>query len=455
MDRPADSLDDQLAVWRAYMERHQGVGAADVDELEDHLRQQVDDLRGVGLTGEEAFLVAVRRMGNQSDLSREFAREHSERLWKQLVLASPSPAADRRGRSDLLGALGWAVAAAVAVRVPELFGVRIGTDAGARIYLRNASLFALPFVAGWLGRRRRLPRRAIAVLLAILVVAALVVNLYPFAPEGSTWVLAVLHLPVAGWFAVGVAYVGGDWRSGPRRMDFVRFTGEWIIYYALIALGGGVLVGLTAAAFAATGVDATPVLTQWVVPCGAAGATVVAAYLVEAKQSVIENMAPVLTKVFTPLATLMLLVLLVAMAWSGLAPSAQRDLLIVSDLLLILVFGLLLYAWSGRDPDAPASGFDRLQLVLVVAALAVDAVSLVAMGVRLSAWGASPNKIAALGLNVVLLVNLVWSTRLLAGLVRGRVPFARLERWQTDYLPVIGAWAALVVIVFGPAFGFR
>ncbi len=28
-------------------------------------------------------------------------------------------------------------------------------------------------------------------------------------------------------------------------MDFVRFTGEWLIYYVLIALGGGVLLALT------------------------------------------------------------------------------------------------------------------------------------------------------------------------------------------------------------------
>jgi hypothetical protein len=30
-------------------------------------------------------------------------------------------------------------------------------------------------------------------------------------------------------------------------VDFVRFSGEWFIYYVLIALGGGVLMGLTAA----------------------------------------------------------------------------------------------------------------------------------------------------------------------------------------------------------------
>ena len=57
--------------------------------------------------------------------------------------------------------------------------------------------------------------------------------------------LAALHAPVVLWLLVGLAYVGG--RGGPtrRRMDFVRFTGELAIYFTLLALGGGVLIGLT------------------------------------------------------------------------------------------------------------------------------------------------------------------------------------------------------------------
>ena len=57
-------------------------------------------------------------------------------------------------------------------------------------------------------------------------------------------VLTAIHLPIALWLVVGVAYVGGDWRSDRRRMDFIRFTGEWLIYFVLIGLGGGVLIGL-------------------------------------------------------------------------------------------------------------------------------------------------------------------------------------------------------------------
>lgn len=126
--------------------------------------------------------------------------------------------------------------------------------------------------------------------------------------------IAAIHTPIALWFAVGVAYVGGQWRSDRRRMDFIRFTGEWVVYLTLLALGGGVLIGLTVNAFDALGLSVEWVVEDWVLPFGAAGAVIVAAWLVEAKQNVVENIAPVLTRVFTPLTTLMLLVLLVAFA---------------------------------------------------------------------------------------------------------------------------------------------
>jgi hypothetical protein len=62
--------------------------------------------------------------------------------------------------------------------------------------------------------------------------------------------------------------------------------------------------------------------------------------------------------------------------------------------------------------------------------------------------------VAALGLNLLLLVHLVRAAWLTALFLRGRRPFAVLERWQTRYLPVYGIWAAVVVVVFPVVFGF-
>jgi hypothetical protein len=248
--------------------------------------------------------------------------------------------------------------------------------------------------------------------------------------------------------------MGGTLRSHERRMDFVRFTGEWIIYYALIALGGGVLMALTALILEPIGTDLSEQVVEWVLPSGAAGAVIVAAWLVEAKQRVVENMAPVLTMIFTPLFAVMLTVAAATYAVSGLGDAFDRDLLAVFDALLVVVLGLVLYAMTAREPSGPAELMDRVQLLAVASALVLDVMVLCTMVARIGDLGLTPNRVAALGLNLVLLVNLGGAAVLSVRFLRRRTAFHRLERWQTAYLPIFALWAAAVVAALPPLFAF-
>jgi hypothetical protein len=159
------------------------------------------------------------------------------------------------------------------------------------------------------------------------------------------------------------------------------------------------------------------------------------------------------------MAPVLLLVFLATMAWTGSPINVKREVLIGFDLLLTVVVGLVLYSASARDPQAarrrPADFFDALQLALVVSALVVDGVALYAIVARISEFGFTPNRVAALGENIILLVNLLWSAWLYARFLSRRSSFAALERWQIAYLPVFSVWAAIVVLVFPPEFGYR
>ena len=427
-----------------------------MEELEGHLREQLTALTDGGLSGDEAFLVAVKRMGSLDALSREFARAHSERLWKQLVIAPDADEATSTTYTETLVVLALAIAAALAVKVPALFGIPLSPDADLpAFYIRNASLFVFPLLAVYFVWKRDVGGISSAWLALPFAAGALFANVYPFRTPGDTQVLTALHLPIALWLAVGFAYVRNRWFGDGGRMDFVRFSGELAIYDVLIALGGGVFIGFTVMMFKAIDVKADWFVFGWVLPCGAAGAVIVGSWLVEAKQSVIENMAPVLTRLFTPLFTLLLLAFLVTMVWTGSPINVKREVLISFDLLLVMVAGLGLYAASARDPQAPPDFFDGLQLLLVASALVVDGVALAAIAARISEFGFTPNKVAALGENLILLVNLAGSAWFYARFLRQRGSFATLERWQVAYLPVYSAWAALVVVVFPPVFGYR
>jgi hypothetical protein len=445
-------LEAQIGQWRAYVAGSPALNGHDVEELEAHLRDQIAELDDAGLTSQEAFLIAVRRMGDISALSREFGREHSGRLWQQLMLGGDPP--DEQAESSRWTlAVFLAIGAGVTFQLARLLWDWPSDDSP--WLARNASLLVLPFLAAYFARRRALTRKQWGWTVLPLAVAALVVNLYPFARGmSSTELLAAAHLPVVAWFLVAYPYMGGTWRSHERRMDFVRFTGEWFIYYVLIALGGGVLTGLTAAILEPAGGNAEQIFA-WVLPTGAAGAVVIAAWLVEAKQRVVENMAPVLTMIFTPLFALMLTITAVVYALTGFGGAFDRELLATFDALLVVVLGLVLYAISARDPSRPPGWMDRIQLVAVVAALSLDAMVLAAMLTRIGELGFTPNRTAALGLNLVLLINLAGAAWLSGRFLTGRDTFHRLERWQTSYLPVFGLWAATIVLVLPPLFSFQ
>jgi hypothetical protein len=447
-------VEDQIREWRAWLRRRPAIHPPDVEELEGHLRDQISALGRAGLAADEAFLIAVKRLGSLDALSREFAHEYSERLWKRLVLTSGAEDGSPGSTRETLMVWALAFAAALAIKLPELFGLRIG-GGDEEFYLRNASLFVFPLLTVYFvwKRGRALPSSLWLALPFLL--AALAANIFPFSRAGDTELLTALHLPIALWFVVGLAYVGANRFAGRERMNFVRFSGELAIYYVLIGLGGGVLTGLTMGMFDTIGIDAGWLAGGWIIPCGAMGAVIVASWLVEAKQSVIENMAPVLTRLFTPLFALVLLVFLGTMAWTGNPIDLAREVLIGFDLLLVLVVGLVLYAASARDPHAPPDLFDVMQLVLVAGALVVDAVALTAIASRISEFGFTPNRVAALGENLILLVNLAVTAGLYGRLLLRRSSYAAVERWQLAYLPVFALWAVIVVVLFPPLFGYR
>lgn len=454
---PGTGVEAQLAQWRSFMARREGLSADDVDELEDHLLATVEALSGLGLDPDEAFLVAVKRLGRSGTIAREFAREHSERLWKQLVLGDA--AASVRSPLDRMSVwpmLAFAVLAGLSIRIPVgLLTARQDSDRLAAVLIGWAVLGLVAVAGGYAAWLRRPVRgSAVAILAGVIAVTGLANLLYPFQPGGQTQILFGLHAPIALAVTLGVVYLGSGWRRRAQWLDWVRFLGEFVVYYVLIALVGGALMGLAAFSFEVVGLDASRVLIEWVAPLGIGGAVIVAAWLVEAKKSVVENMAPVLAAVFTPLVTLLLVAILVALVSTGPFDHPDRNLLIAIDLLLVVVWGLVLFQVSARPPDAAPGAFDWLQWTCLLVALVINTIALATMTWRISDLGASANKLAALGENILLAVNLAWAAWLQFGFLRGRRRFAALGAWQAGYLPVIGGWALLVALLLPPLFGF-
>ena len=460
----ADQLEADFALWRAAVTKGSAVDAADADELESHLRDQVADLVAVGLSETEAFQIAMQRLGKVDQLTAEFAREHGERLWKQLDLSSAEPAAST-DRRPFVQMLVFALIAALGIQVARILAGFPGNYSAApqEWFFRNTGLYVLPVLAAYFAWRRGVRLRVWLIGAAFTALLAVLLNLYPFTSASETdyasgsqteW-LAGTHLIIVLWFVVGGAYLGAQRPASARLMDFVRFTGEWAIYWVLLALGGGVLVSLTMLVLGPLLPDAMDDVSLVMIPSGGAAAVIVAAWLVEAKKSVIENLAPVLTAIFTPLFAAMLLVAAVVYVVGGVGFEFDRNLLTGLDVLLVVVLALVLYALSARDSTKPAGALDAIRLAAVAAALLVDVLVLGSMFARIAEFGFTPNRVAALGLNLILVVNLAWTAWLSGRMLAKRGSGVALERWQTSYLPVFGVWAAVIVLVLPVVFAFQ
>lgn len=84
------NVDEQIEQWRNGLAESELLAGSDVSELENHLRDEMGHLKTSGLSDEETFLVARRRLGDTAALADEFAKVNGSRrltnhLWGMIA----------------------------------------------------------------------------------------------------------------------------------------------------------------------------------------------------------------------------------------------------------------------------------------------------------------------------------------------------------------------------------
>ncbi len=82
-------LNEAIRRWQQSLAASPALSADNLEELASHLRASVQSLQADGLSEEEAFLAATRRLGERGALEREFAKinqdETRRRIFKHAV----------------------------------------------------------------------------------------------------------------------------------------------------------------------------------------------------------------------------------------------------------------------------------------------------------------------------------------------------------------------------------
>lgn len=322
-------------------------------------------------------------------------------------------------------------------------------------YQRNIGFIVFPILAGYFIWHQRPSMKKIALAVLALLAGLIFINLLPADSKSNTLILSCIHLPLFLWSVVGFAYVSNDISSHSKRLDFLRYNGDLLVMTGLLAIAGGILTAITVGLFSVIGFDITAFYFDYIVTFGAAALPMVATYLTQSNPQLISRVSPLIAKIFSPLLLVTLVVYLGAILFSGKDPYKDRDFLILFNFLLIGVMAIIIFSVTetARKTENRLSHFILLALSTVT--VLVNGIALSAILYRISEWGITPNRLAVLGANLLMLTNLLMVTFQLFKNISNRATTSAVENSISKFLPIYIVWTVIVMFIFPLLFHFK
>jgi hypothetical protein len=322
-------------------------------------------------------------------------------------------------------------------------------------YSRNVGFIVFPILTTYFIWKNGLSTQKTIWVGFAFFVASVFINLLPENTKSDTLVLSCIHLPLFLWAILGFSYTGGVIKNYPKRLAFLRYNGDLVIMTALILISGGILTGITINLFMLIGFQIEQLYKDYVVVSGLAALPIIATYITQANPQLVNKVSPVIAKIFSPLVLVTLVAYLIAIFFSGKDPYTDRDFLIVFNILLIGVIAIILFsvAETFQKNENRTGGFILLALSIVT--VIVNGIALSAILFRISEWGITPNRLAVLGGNILMLTNLLLVTFKLFQFVSKKSDISEVENAIARFLPIYALWTVVVVFIFPPLFGFK
>jgi hypothetical protein len=321
-------------------------------------------------------------------------------------------------------------------------------------YSRNAGFVVFPALIFFFAWKNKIQGSGIALLGAGVVIAAVYVNLLPSDETTDTLILASLHLPLFLWFLLGAAFVGPGRGSHEGRLAFLKFNGELIVITTLILIAGGLLTAMTIALFSVIGFRIEEKYLEYIAPYGLAAAPIVGTYLAYTNPQLVDKISPMIARLFGPLVLLTLLVYLPAMLISGKNPYQDREFLLIFNLLLIGVMAIIFFSVAGTAGIRKGKAEILILFLLSLLTILVNSLALSAILFRITEWGITPNRLAVLGSNLLILANLLLVEIRLYRALRAQADVTEAGKAISAFLPLYLLWVIIVTFVFPAAFGF-
>lgn len=342
------------------------------------------------------------------------------------------------------------IIAGLLMKSPDLFGWNPDV-----FYPKNIAFAVFPFLSAFVVWRNGLTLKKLVAPIVLLVLSAVYINLLPPDMEGDSIMLACIHLPLLLWSLHGFVYTAKDGYSFSARVSYLRYNGDLLVMTALITIAAMIFSMITFGLFRMIGMDIEWFWEGYVAIWGAPAIPILANMLVRENPGLVNRISPLIARIFTPIVFVMLVVFIGSMLVSDKNPYQDREFLMVFNALLIGVMAIIIFSVS----EGMKGGFHRFQLVLLlglsVLTLIVNGIALSAISFRLFEFGITPNRLAVLGGNLLIMTHLLLVTRQLWQVAGKRNSVVGVEHSIAWFLPVYAVWTLIVVFGFPLFFGFR
>ncbi len=352
-------------------------------------------------------------------------------------------------RKELIFVIIASLVAGLIAKLPAILNILPDT-----FYPRNIGFIVFPVLTIYFIWRKKLPVRNMVFAFLAFAMAAIFINSLPEIKKSDTLTLSCIHLPLFLWSVLGFTYAGEGIRNHAVRLDFLRYYGDLVIMTGLILIAGGILTGVTIGLFSVIGLNIEEFYVEYIVTIGLAAAPVIGTYITQVNPQLINKVSPVIAKIFSPLVLITLLIYLPAMLFSGKDPYQDREFLLLFNGLLIGVMAIILFsvAETFKKNENKVSSFILLALSTVT--IIVNAIALSAILFRISEWGITPNRLAVLGSNILMLIHLLIVTFRLFRNVSGKAEIKEVQNSISVFLPVYVVWTITVTFIFPLIFHF-
>jgi hypothetical protein len=353
---------------------------------------------------------------------------------------------------DILVLISVCLITGILIKIPYIFNVRLMEV----FYMKNAGIivfFGLTLYTAWTNRVFEF-KRLIPVLVAFLVMT-LYVNLLPAVTDRDSINLVYIHLPLLLWCIFGLVFIDFNLNDKIKRIEFVRYSGDLAILMAVMVISGGILTGITIGLFDAIGIKIENFYMENVVIVGAVSVPIVSEFIIKNYPALTNKIAKIIATIFSPLVLLTAVIFLVALIISGKDPYSDRDFLLMFNVMLLGVMAVIVFSISETSTTRRVKFNELVLFALSIITVIIDLIALSAIFYRLGTFGITPNRLAVLGSNILILGNLVliiidfFKVNFKKALIR------EVELTIAKYLPLYLIWILFVIFGFPLIFGMK